>query len=338
MDLGSELWLMLWAWLLLAGASGAGCLILWWLLPGRGQPLWPRPRQRLAPWSGAELVLIFLAQILWVGVSNDALLHLLGPPDEAGRSLRELLTYLLAAPFFLVTILLLVRRISDTRWYHLGLSCHRAGPDVLLGYLSWLIFGPALYALHGGVEWTFRWFHLDFERHLLERLLRGVNPPLEWTLIVISAVVVAPLLEELLFRRLLLGWLMKSLWHSQLFAAVLLVVAQLNLVVEVFPELQPWLQPNPQRAWAAGFLLVMLLLYALAMLLPWRSTQRRQRFCALYVAALVFAILHPWPTSIALFVLGWLLGLLAQRTQTLWPCVVLHILFNGASCLVLALK
>ena len=42
--------------------------------------------------------------------------------------------------------------------------------------------------------------------HLLTRLARGQPLPMEWVLIVLASVVVAPILEELLFRGVLQGW------------------------------------------------------------------------------------------------------------------------------------
>lgn len=54
-------------------------------------------------------------------------------------------------------------------------------------------------------------------------------------------------------------------------------------------------------------------------------------------SAMVFSLMHPWPTPIPLFVLGLGLGWLAYRTQSLVPSIVVHALFNLVSFLVLVL-
>jgi membrane protease YdiL (CAAX protease family) len=54
---------------------------------------------------------------------------------------------------------------------------------------------------------------------------------------------------------------------------------------------------------------------------------------AVYSTAALFASIHPWPTPVALFVLGLGLGWLAYRTQSLVGPMVLHALFNAVACL-----
>ena len=50
-------------------------------------------------------------------------------------------------------------------------------------------------------------------------------------------------------------------------------------------------------------------------------------------SSMFFALVHsPWPTPIALFFLGLVLGWLAFRTQSLLPSIVVHGLFNLVSC------
>src|SRR5262249_8213275 len=58
---------------------------------------------------------------------------------------------------------------------------------------------------------------------------------------------------------------------------------------------------------------------------------------AIYSTALLFAVLHAWPTPVPLFVLGLGLGYLAHRTQNLLAPIVCHALFNGVACVVMLL-
>jgi membrane protease YdiL (CAAX protease family) len=70
----------------------------------------------------------------------------------------------------------------------------------------------------------------------------------------------------------------------------------------------------------------------------WRSHDLQQQLrkgpLAILGSSLLFALMHQdWPSSIALFLLGLVLGWLAQRTQNLLPGMLLHSLFNLTSFL-----
>jgi membrane protease YdiL (CAAX protease family) len=80
--------------------------------------------------------------------------------------------------------------------------------------------------------------------------------------------------------------------------------------------------------------------YWLAPRLVRRWLPDRQVVGAIYGAALVFGSVHAsvWPAPVPLFVLGLALGFLAHRTQSLVAPMVLHSLFNGVACVVLALS
>ena len=64
----------------------------------------------------------------------------------------------------------------------------------------------------------------------------------------------------------------------------------------------------------------------------WKDANAR---LAIVGSAMAFALAHPWPTPIPLFLLALVLGWLTYRTQNLVPAMVLHGLFNLLSFLVL---
>ena len=64
----------------------------------------------------------------------------------------------------------------------------------------------------------------------------------------------------------------------------------------------------------------------------WAWAQAR---LSIYGSAMLWAVVHPWPGSIPLVVLGLGLGWLALRTQSLIGPMVCHALFNSIACLVL---
>lgn len=111
--------------------------------------------------------------------------------------------------------------------------------------------------------------------HPVVDFLAGARGPAAALLVILSAVVVAPIAEELFFRRILQGWLEKQF---------------------------------------AG-----------------------DRGVAVGVAALAFAAAHAGQglAFIPLFLLGCLLGVIAERTGSIAACILLHGLFNAVSVFVM---
>jgi membrane protease YdiL (CAAX protease family) len=107
-------------------------------------------------------------------------------------------------------------------------------------------------------------------RHPVVDYLQTTRDPLAVALVVLSAVVVAPLAEEFFFRRVLQGWLESRL-------------------------------PEADGAAAVG------------------------------LSAAAFAAAHTGHGLAAapLFLLGVVLGIVARRTGSLVPCVILHAAFNA---------
>src|SRR5262249_49370987 len=73
---------------------------------------------------------------------------------------------------------------------------------------------------------------------------------------------------------------------------------------------------------------------------PSYNGHARNVAAGILASSLLFAINHAsvWPTPIALFPLGLLLGYLAQRTQSLAASMVVHSLFNAVALIGLMLK
>src|SRR5205814_1518763 len=59
----------------------------------------------------------------------------------------------------------------------------------------------------------------------LEKLINEGMMPIEWVLLLVQAIVLGPILEELLFRGVLLGWLRRAslVGHGVLVAMILLL-------------------------------------------------------------------------------------------------------------------
>src|SRR5262249_33211399 len=115
-------------------------------------------RQRAVPWSAAEIVAAFLLSYTCILLVAEVLLssglaaRLYGSeivarvrPADGSRGDRDalirlsLLANVLAFPLQVVAVPGFLRLASNTRLYQLGLTAHRAGRNVLLGFLAWLI-------------------------------------------------------------------------------------------------------------------------------------------------------------------------------------------------------
>jgi membrane protease YdiL (CAAX protease family) len=325
--------------LLSLGVAAAAWLARRWLLPQR--------RQRAVPWTAPEVVLVFfIVYALWkscfaqllVGTSLGERFY--GPGvmaaakdgDKEAQARIGLLATALAFPFEVWSVLGVLRFASGTQPYQLGLSAHRAGRNVLLGVLGWLILTPPVRALNVLVTWLFSLGkspgNVD---HPLTRLSR--DPALtgaEVALLVFVAVVVAAVTEELLFRGVLQPWLARFWWGGYAGLGLALLPASLHAADQL---------PNAAGG-TARLLALAPVLFVLGMApgCVWLS-RRTSAGAAIYGTSLFFAAVHSfaWPSPVALFVLALGLGWLARRTQSLIGPMVLHGLFNGVSCVELLL-
>lgn len=307
-----------------------------WLLPPK--------RQRAVSWGGWEVVILFfLVTWFWPALVGDSLNRttffewLYGPgfgtpgrgPMDSTR--RQLWQMAFAAPFQLASILLVLHRPSGTRPYQVGLTLNRMASNMVLGVACWLVLTPPLYTLLYVLDkWLAR-----AEKHPIETLVQTERLPGEWTLVVLSTMILAPLWEEVLFRGVLQPWLTKRRWGS-------LVVVAGSLALAVYLRI-----PMMMKAWdddgvfavvkelgPAAFVVSLLPLYLFL-----RFVVRSRVAEAVFCSALLFGAAHSavWPTPIPLFILGLMLGWLRQRTQSLVAPITLHGLINMVASLQLLL-
>jgi membrane protease YdiL (CAAX protease family) len=92
-----------------------------------------------------------------------------------------------------------------------------------------------LYTAFGALSGSLWHPLIDFVRHASDMSRLATATPIDWALIVIRAVALAGLTEELLFRGLLFGWLRPRLG----FATTILVTSVLFAVMHYFVVLAP---------------------------------------------------------------------------------------------------
>lgn len=340
------------AWLLIALLSTLPALGLW-LWVGRNRNLVPPRRTRFVPWSGFEVCLVFLLLLMPAFLFAELLKHvgffnwLYGPgfgaaEGELVQVRRFLWGATFAFPFQLAGIVALLRVLSRTRLYQLGLTMGDAGRNLALGWLAWLLLTPPVLILNILVSWAYAiWERAPPEVHPLTRLTQGQPLGIEWFLILLSSVVIAPVLEEVIFRRVLQGWAARRPWGGP----ITLTAAFALTFGEGLDKIQA---PGKEFSISSAVrdlepaLFVLLLVpgcfLAERLFRRWRSPPYTAQ--AIYSSSLLFAVFHAdvWPTPVPLFVLGLVLGYLAYRTQNLIGPILFHALFNAVACGVMLLS
>jgi membrane protease YdiL (CAAX protease family) len=349
--------------MLLAGAIVvvlAGLPVLAIYLSVRPTSLFPRPTGRGIPWNGwavlLSVVFIFaLPQVVQTILDNVGFYQQLygpefpSPPAEkdpksplAGQAmhLRSLWSGTIAAPFIIALILLGLRYGAGASPAQVGLSRRRSGPNVVLGYLGWLILTPISFGVFILASST-------IAPNPTKHPLMDVGPwagRLELFVFALQAAILMPVLEELFFRGILLPWTVQRKPPAiaivpprdrphVCYVAALLMSLQLQALTEAIHE-RHW-QDLLSASAPALFVTSLLPLYVF---LPFsKRVRRRLRISSPHAQrgwlanGILFAAVHSpvWPTPIPLFFLGLGLGWLVLRTQSIIPCIVVHVLFNS---------
>ena len=288
----------------------------------RGQPLLPSPKIRTVPWGFGSVLLVALAffavQItagsIWVSQTGGW---------WNGRRLsftESMFLVSVANATLLVLVPLLLRLTSGARLEDLGLRRGGWGRDVRVGVVASLLIAPLVYALNlvASLVWS-------RSTHPLEEMIRVQFSGRTAYLAVLSAVLLAPAAEELIFRGVIQGWL------TRLFTTpagadpkpddLSGLVESIDLGGLSAPAgRRPWLLPRMPR--------------------PLREASRRRASSGMMPVVLtsaLFALLHAeqWPAPLAIFFLSLGLGTVYQRSGSLLTSFTIHALFNGFSTLLL---
>jgi len=317
--------------------------------------LLPPQRSRAVPWGFGEvlfaalssiallvLVQMFLGLVLqfglldWLYGKEFAKLVLEGKGEEAKLAGARLMLWrqVIAVPLQVAAVLIVFRAVSDTRPYQLGLTPHRLCPNTALGVMAWLAVTGAILVLSIAVQLFYEWALKAPDQHPFEQLTASGIAWWEWCLLGVSAVVAAPITEELFFRGIVQPYLSRRWWGGQAGLVGALVFAILSRGA----SLQSALQDHDWRA-AAWELQPVLFVLGLAGVFEALRLRYRPEASAIFGSAALFALAHAfaWPTPVPLFVLGLVLGWLAYRTQGLVAPIVLHSLFNSVAVVVLLL-
>lgn len=219
-DLGVITWQeILWTAGAFAAVAAVGGVIA--LAMGRGLS-WRRllPMERFVPctWTGAEVLLGYLAYVFIPVITVQFLEQvnfygwLFAQP--IAREREVIWASPLALGLFLGAVAAILWYTSRTRPAHFGLSGARWRQNVMLGWVAFLILTAAAYVVSLAAILL-----LTSLEHPFKELSRGGLWPVEWGLLAFQAVVIAPVMEEVCFRGLLLGWLKRASFPGILMVA-----------------------------------------------------------------------------------------------------------------------
>jgi len=291
------------------------------------------------PWDGLLVVGVFFVLLVAQAVAQSLLPPLWGP--------------VVAYPVLAGVILGLVAAKGGRSPF----PARRWATDVVAGYLTWLVVTPVVFGVFALATKSNQWLtDRPPDRHPLVPAIEDAGP-WGWPLFLLQTVLLAPVVEELVFRGLLLPWLATkrppgpetALTIPPVVRPPLILVLSVGVALLLHTkELQNALSAGDGheaviRLLPAAFFVVLL---PFDLLWPRLSRLRRrlrirspQHLRAVWASSALFAAFHAqvWPSPVPLFVLALGLGYLYLRTRSLIGPVVVHGLFNAVSAVYLLL-
>lgn len=313
-------------------ATLLGMVVAWgWAFQriGAGAPITPQHPIRPLPtahWGGKTVLLVaalFFGTSFAVGQGYSALRAIRGgkahvgaeaaagdPDAEKGAGGADRLTPLeiilltcAANVAFCAVGYPLLRRVSDVGAANLGVFEEQWPLQVWFGVVAALLAIPATYAIQlvATTIWTER-------EHEVQKMMMDQFTPAAAALAFFATVILAPVVEETLFRGFLQRWL------TRLFDPRPHVEAAETADSPADEANEP---PPPSVSIA--------------------DAEEPGAPLAIVVTSIIFAGMHgaQWPAPVALFALSLVLGGLYQKTGSLLSAMIAHGVFNGFSTLLL---
>jgi membrane protease YdiL (CAAX protease family) len=323
-DIGSLPLFLSWS---IIAAAGLGPIVVLWLTLRPRWLLLPPRRDQAVSWKLVDAGLVVLLSFIVQAILAGLLVHkeTQSEPEEITWQLVVVVVQNGFAVALTLTLLWFAHRAPPSQ---LGLTWVDGRRNLVLGFLCWLATMPVILA-------TF-WLVSQFaqrEPHDVEKLLKTVPGWDVWLLIAAVTLVAAPVAEEIVLR----GLIQPSLAGVPL-ASDLIVLCVLAVIL--WRAIGSLMEPGGFSDPCSVVYLIGLgpgyfgLVY---------TTRRRwpdgtALWCGIVATSVLFALLHPGPTRIPLFMLAMLLGWLRHRTQSLVGPITVHFLFNLVSLLPLALR
>jgi len=236
---------------------------------------------------------------------------------ERRLNFTEMMALISAVNLILIVCLpLLLRFSSGATPRDLGLTTDSWTRDVKLGLAAFLIVTPFVVAVNMCASRIW-----DPNKHPLEEMLRAGMTPDGILLAYVSAAVLAPIAEELMFRGMIQGWF-NRLDAARTRIKTSPATPDLAEILPNEPE-PPGTQPRPVR-------IPLLPRFPALSWFGLRSKSGRSPL-PVVLTSLFFALVHfpQMPAPIAIFFLSLVLGWLYEVTGGLLASIVLHAAFNA---------
>jgi membrane protease YdiL (CAAX protease family) len=286
------------------------------------KPVLPSREGGLVPWTGWSIALLV---VFWVGVQwvvSQMAFHEpkpAKPAPAAAQPLKKSAPEIPAADevkmmaimsLFLVPLVpMTLRATCRATLTDLGLGRFRLS-DVAYGILCCLFVMPIT-----AISMVILSRFITPTPHKLIEAVQGDQSGMMALLAIFSAVIAAPIVEELFFRGVVLGWLHTLGSKAKPKKPIEFVIEDDRVSTFENPYTSPAVTTEPD----SNFSLRRLLGIHGGWVVPNVLT------------SVVFAGLHyqQWPAPIALFPLSLMLGYLYQRTGSLFASMAMHATFNG---------
>jgi membrane protease YdiL (CAAX protease family) len=223
----------------------------------------------------------------------------------------------------------------------LGYDAAKLGPGVKLGLLAMVFTLPLLFALGLALEQFYGLVGYEHPReHMLLKVLGEASTPLARAMIVVGAVLGAPLCEELLFRAHL-QTLMRRLVMRMFKRPPPATAEPLPMPRPVAVRFDPLMPPPalpPLAEFAAsvpapvpppGDVPAAVPPLTLTPDRPPPGQPAWTAWVAILVTSLVFALIHETWSAPLIFALSVCFGYAYERTNNLWVTITMHAVFNG---------
>jgi membrane protease YdiL (CAAX protease family) len=265
------------------------------------RPLLPREPLRMVPWGEGSVLLVVITFILLRTTIGELTLRLEPFFPRLSPAGRSILAVSLFNAAMIVVIPCLLRLTSRASLEDLGLSLRELGKNILRGALAVPLVIPVIYIVFNLALLVF-----PKNTHQLETMIRTNPDRATVGLAFLSAVVLGPMAEELLFRGVLQGWLTRLFAQARLNDQVE-NDSRIDLASDTFPNPKAPLAPSPMP---------------------------------ILITSVAFGGIHleQMPAPIPLFFFSVALGFLVQRTGSIVPAIILHALFNACSTVSLLLS
>lgn len=331
----------LWAW----GVVAVKAALTWRLIPeavagGLGRylnshglssqlPLVAWSPRRSVPWAFLDLFLLTGLYIVFGAALHESGFIADGKMETLTLQQKEkviIANLLLSVGVAVVSVAVTVVRCGANGG-DLGWSVRYVGSDLRLGAIAFVMLAPPVYALQGLLVHFWK-----KSEHPIAEMFKDAPNAGFFGMLFLSAAVVAPLFEELVFRVLMQGFLEKVVEFRG--NPMELLVGKTNLIpIEPAAKLPtpPIVDDNPYSP--PQELSIPLPEGATVAILEQPELRGVSAWVPIVVCSAVFALLHysHGPDWVPLLFLAMGLGYLYQRTHRLLPSVTVHALLNSLS-------